>query len=163
ELREDFANGVYFVSLAPLSQPDLVLPTLAQTFNLKETSDWLPLERLKSYLHEKQLLLLLDNFEQVIAAAPLLVALLQACPALKLLVPSRARLRVSGEFEFPVPPLALPDLHHLPEHAALREYAAVALFLQRIQALKPTFQLTADNARTIAEICLRLDGLPLAI
>src|SRR5258708_1852641 len=160
---EDFGDGVYFVSLAPVSQPDLVLPTLAQTFDLKETPDWLPLEHLKAYLREKQLLLLLDNFEQVIAVAPLLVALLQACPALKMLVTSRARLRVSGEHEFSVPPLALPDLHHLPEHAALLEYAAVALLLQRAQALKPDLQLTADNARTIAEICLRLDGLPLAI
>jgi predicted ATPase/DNA-binding CsgD family transcriptional regulator len=162
-LLEDFADGIYFVSLAPLSQPDLVLPALAQTFDLKETPDWLPLEHLKAYLHEKRLLLLLDNFEQVIAAAPLLVALLQVCPALKILVTSRARLRVSGEFEFSVPPLALPDLHHLPEYDALLEYAAVVLLLQRAQALKPDFQLTAGNARTIAEICLRLDGLPLAI
>ena len=162
-LLEDFADGVYFVSLAPLSQPDLVLPTLAQTFDLKETPDWLPLEHLKAYLREKQLLMLLDNFEQVIAVAPLLVALLQACPGLKMLVTSRARLRVSGEFEFPVPPLALPDLHHLPEHDTLQEYAAVALLLQRAQALKPDFQLTAGNARAIAEMCLRLDGLPLAI
>ncbi len=163
ELREDFADGVYFVSLAPLSQPDRVLPTLAQTFDLKETPDWLPLDHLKAYLREKQLLLMLDNFERVIAVAPLLVALLQACPALKMLVTSRARLHVSGEFEFPVPPLALPDLPHLPEHDALLEYAAVTLLLQRAQALKPDFQLTAGNARAIAEICLRLDGLPLAI
>jgi predicted ATPase/DNA-binding CsgD family transcriptional regulator len=162
-LLEDFADGVSFVSLAPLSQPDLVLPTLAQTFDLKETSDWLPLEHLKAYLREKQVLLLLDNFEQVIAAAPLLVALLHACPALKMLVTSRARLRVSGEFEFRVPSLALPDLHLLPEHAALLEYAAVALLLQRAQAIKPDFLLTAGNARDIAEICQRLDGLPLAI
>ena len=114
EVLDDFADGVSFVSLAPLSQPDLVLPTLAQTFGLKETPDWLPLEHLKVYLREKQLLLLLDNFEQVVAVAPLLVALLQVCPALKMLVTSRARLRVSGEFEFPVPPLALPDLHNMP-------------------------------------------------
>jgi len=163
EALNDFADGVCFVSLAPISDPDLVLPALAQTFDLKETPDWLPLEHLKAYLREKQLLLLLDNFEQVIAAAPLLVALLHACPALKMLVTSRARLRVSGEFEFPVLPLALPDLHHLPEHDALLEYAAVALLLQRAQALKPDLQLTAGNARAIAEICLRLDGLPLAI
>jgi predicted ATPase/DNA-binding CsgD family transcriptional regulator len=162
-LLEDFTDGVYFVSLAPLSQPDLVLPALAQTFDLKETPDWLPLEHLKAYLREKRLLVLLDNFEQVIAVAPLLVALLQACPAVKLLVTSRARLRVSGEYEFSVPPLALPDLRHLPEHTALQEYAAVALLLQRAQALKPSFQLTAGNARMIAEICLHLDGLPLAI
>jgi predicted ATPase/DNA-binding CsgD family transcriptional regulator len=162
-LLEDFADGVYFVSLAPLSQPDLVLPTLAQTLDLKETPGWLPLEHLKAYLREKQVLLLLDNFEQVITVAPLLVALLQACPALKMLVTSRARLRVSGEHEFCVQPLALPDLHLLPEHVALLEYAAVALLLQRAQAIKPDFLLTAGNTRDIAEICLRLDGLPLAI
>jgi predicted ATPase/DNA-binding CsgD family transcriptional regulator len=163
KLLDDFADGIYFVSLAPLSDPDLVLPTIAQTFHLKETADWLPLEHLKSYLHEKRLLLLLDNFEQVVTAAPLLVELLQACPALKMLVTSRLRLRVSGEQEFPVPPLALPDPQHLPENATLMEYAAVALFVQRAQALKPTFQLTAGNARALAEICLHLDGLPLAI
>jgi predicted ATPase/DNA-binding CsgD family transcriptional regulator len=162
-LLEDFADGVYFVSLAPLSQPDLVLPTLAQTIDLKESSDWLPLEHLKSYLHEKQVLLLLDNFEQVITVAPLLVALLQACPALKLLVTSRDRLRVSGEHEFSVQPLAVPDPRHLSDHTALLEYTAVALFVQRAQAIKPTFQLTLGNARAIAECCLHLDGLPLAI
>jgi predicted ATPase/DNA-binding CsgD family transcriptional regulator len=159
----DFADGVSFVSLAPLSQPDLVLPALTQTLDLKETSDWLPLEHLKAYLHEKQLLLVLDNFEQVITAAPLLVALLQACPALKMLVTSRARLRVSAEHEFRVPALALPDLHLLPGLAVLQKNAAVTLLLQRAQALKPDFLLTADNARDIAEICLHLDGLPLAI
>src|SRR5207253_372611 len=125
--------------------------------------DWLPLEHLKSYLHEKQLLLLLDNFEQVVAVAPPLVALLQACPALKMLLTSRVRLRVSGEYEFSVQPFALPDPHDLPEHAILLGYAAVALFVQRAQAIKPNFQLTAGNAQAIAEICLHLDGLPLAI
>jgi predicted ATPase/DNA-binding CsgD family transcriptional regulator len=163
DLREDFADDICFISLAPLSHPDLVLPTLAQIFGLKETPGWLPLEHLKAYLREKQLLLLLDNFEQVITAAPLLVALLQVCPALKMLVTSRARLRISGEFEFHVPPLALPDLHHLPDHANLLGYAAIALFVQRAQAIKPSFLLTAGNDRTIAEICLHLDGLPLAL
>ncbi len=162
-LLEDFPNGIYFVSLAPLSQPDLVLPALAQTFHLKETPDWLPLEHLKAYLHEKQLLLLLDNFEQVVAAAPLLVALLQACPMLKVLVTSRLRLRVSGEYEFTVQPFALPEPRQLPELATLMEYAAVRLFVQRAQTIKPTFQLTAGNAQMIAEICVHLDGLPLGI
>ncbi len=162
-LLEDFADGVYFVSLAAIREPDLVLPAIAQTLDLKETPDWLPLEHLKAFLHQKHLLLLLDNFEQVIAVAPLLVELLRACPELKLLVTSRARLRVSGEYEFPVHPLAIPDRHHLPESEDLMQYAAVALFVQRAQAIKPDFQLTADNARTIAEICQHLDGLPLAI
>jgi predicted ATPase/DNA-binding CsgD family transcriptional regulator len=163
ELLESFPDGVYFVSLAAIREPDLVLPAIAQTLGLKETPDRLPLEHLKTFLHEKQLLLLLDNFEQVIAVAPLLVELLRACPELKLLVTSRARLRVSGEYEFTVPPLALPDRHHLPESEDLMQYGAVTLFVQRTKAIKPDFQLTADNAGTITEICLCLDGLPLAI
>ena len=162
-LLEDFADGVSFVSLAAISEPDLVLPTLAQTFELKETPGWLPLEHLKAFLRDKHLLLFLDNFEQVIGAAPLLIELLQACPELKMLVTSRLRLRVSGEYIFPVQPLAVPDPKHLPEDERLLEYAAVALFVQRTQAIKPDFQLTADNARTIAEICQHLDGLPLAL
>jgi predicted ATPase/DNA-binding CsgD family transcriptional regulator len=163
DLLESFADGVYFVSLAAIREPDLVLPAIAQTLGLKETPDRLPFEHLKAFLHEKHLLLVLDNFEQVIAVAPLLVELLRASPELKLLVTSRARLRVSGEYEFPVHPLAVPDRHHLPESEDLMQYAAVALFVQRTQAIKPDFQLTAGNALTIAEICLRLDGLPLAI
>jgi len=162
-LLPDFADGASFVSLAAIREPDLVLPALAQTFQLKETPGWLPLEQLKGFLRDKHLLLLLDNFEQVVAVAPLLVELLQACPELKLIVTSRLRLRVSGEYVFPVHPLAVPDPKHLMEDETLLEYAAVALFVQRAQAIKPGFQLTTSNARTIAEICLHLDGLPLAL
>lgn len=163
DLLEDFADGVSFVSLAPISEPDLVLPALAQSFGLKETPGWLPLEHLKAFLHDRHLLLLLDNVEQVVAVAPLLVELLQACPGLKMLVTSRLRLRVSGEYLFSVPPLAVPDLKHISEDETLLEYAAVALFVQRAQAIRPDFQLTAANARTVAEICRHLDGLPLAL
>jgi predicted ATPase/DNA-binding CsgD family transcriptional regulator len=162
-LLEDFADGVSFVSLASIREPDLVLPTLAQAFELKETPGWLPLEHLKAFLRDKHLLVLLDNFEQVHTAAPLLVDLLQACPELKLLVTSRLRLRVSGEYVFPVHPLAVPDPKHWLEDETLLEYAAVTLFVQRAQAIKPDFLLTAGNARTIAEICRHLDGLPLAL
>src|SRR5207302_9089509 len=111
----------------------------------------------------KHLLLLLDNFEQVLSAAPQLSELVAACPHLKILVTSRAVLHVRGEHEFSVPPLALPNLTHLPESDRLSEYAALALILQRRQAAKPDFQMTHANARAIAEICVRLDGLPLAI
>jgi len=163
DLLEDFGDGVSFISLAAIREPDLVLPTIAQAFELKETAGWLPLEQLKAFLRDKHLLLLLDNFEQVNTAAPLVVELLQACPELKLLLTSRLRLRVSGEYVFPVHPLAVPDPKHLTEDETLLEYAAMALFVQRAQAIKPDFQLTAGNARTIAEICLRLDGLPLAL
>jgi predicted ATPase len=124
---------------------------------------WLPLEHLKAFLRDKHQLVLLDNFEQVHTAAPLLVELLQACPELKLLVTSRLRLRVSGEYVFPVHPLAVPDPKRLLEDESLLEYAGVVLFVQRAQAIKPDFQLTAGNARTIAEICGHLDGLPLAL
>jgi predicted ATPase/DNA-binding CsgD family transcriptional regulator len=162
-LLEDFADGVAFVSLAAIREPDLVLPTLAQTFELKERPGWLPLQQLKAFFCDKHLLLLLDNFEQVNSAAPLLVDLLQTCPELKLLITGRLRLRISGEYVFPVHPLSVPDPKRLQEDETLLEYAAVALFVQRAQAIKQDFQLTAGNARTIAEICLCLDGLPLAI
>ncbi len=163
ELRDDFADGVCFVSLAPISDAELVLPTLAQSLGLWEVGDRSPFERLKEYLQEQYLLLLLDNFEPVVGAAPLLVTLLEACPQLKILVTSRVVLRVSGEHEFLVPPLALPDLSHLSASEVLEQYAAVALFLQRASAIRPDFHLTPANARTIAEISTRLDGLPLAL
>src|SRR5713226_906320 len=161
EVLNDFADGVSFVSLAPISDPDLVIPTIAKTFDL--TVGDAPLELLKAFLREQQLLLLLDNFEQVVAAAPLVVELLTSCPKVKALVTSRMVLRVQGEYDFSVQPLPLPDLTQLPGIEALPHYAAVALFLQRAQAIRPDFQLISSNARTIAEICTRLDGLPLAI
>ncbi len=163
ELVDSFVDGICFVPLAPISDPDLVVPTIARTFGLGETGDRSLLELLKAYLHEKQLLLLLDNFEQVAAAAAVVTELLVTCPDLKVLVTSRTSLRVRGEREFPVPPLALPDPKHLPAIEALSQYASVALFVERALALKPDFQLTGTNAHAIAEICARLDGLPLAI
>jgi predicted ATPase/DNA-binding CsgD family transcriptional regulator len=168
DLVHDFANGVCFVSLDPISDPELVIPTIVQALNLPEAEDAgqgqaQPLERLKTYLHEKQVLLLLDNFEQVVAAAPALVDLLGACPELKMLVTSRAVLRVQGEYESAVPPLALPALSDPPDAEAVSRSAAVALFLQRAQGSRPDFSLTDANAPVIAEICVRLDGLPLAI
>lgn len=162
-IAEDFADGVSSVPLAPISDADLVLPTIAQTLGLTEGGGGSFLALLQAALLDKQLLLLLDNFEQILSAAPQLTELLAACPGLKLLVTSRAVLHVQGEQEFPVPPLALPNLKYLPEPEVLSDYAAVALFVQRAQAVMPTFELTAANARTIAEICVHLDGLPLAI
>src|SRR5438270_7274004 len=162
-LLADFADGVSFVSLAPLSDPDLVLATIAQTLGIKESGTRQLSELLQASLHDKHLLLLLDNFEQVVRAAPELSGLLAGCPHLKLLVTSREVLHLSGEHEFAVPPLALPNLRQLPEEEVLAQYAAVALFLARARAVRPEFQLTKANARAIAEICARLDGLPLAI
>ncbi len=118
---------------------------------------------LQAFLRDKQLLLLLDNLEQVLGAASQVTDLLTACPKLKVLVTSRFVLHVRGEQEFVVPPLAVPDPKHVPDLATLSQYEAVALFIARTQAVKPDFQLTHANASTIVEICIRLDGLPLAI
>ncbi|HLW03871.1 MAG TPA: LuxR C-terminal-related transcriptional regulator [Ktedonobacterales bacterium] len=163
ELRATFADGVFFVPLALVSDPEQVMPAIAQALGLRETGDWPLLERLYIALREKRLLLLLDNFEQVTAAAPRLLELLAQCPQVKLLVTSRAVLHLRGEYEFAVAPLALPDPERLTDSATLAQSAAVALFVQRAQALKPDFQVTPANARAIVEICQRLDGLPLAI
>ncbi len=130
---------------------------------MKETGIQPLLELLKTYLQDKHLLLLLDNFEQVVTAAPLVAELLDACPEVKVLVTSREVLHLRAERQFSVLPLSLPDLKHLPDAETLPKYTAVALFVQRAQAVKPDFQLTKGNARVIAEICVRLDGLPLAI
>jgi len=163
DLLDDFADGVCFVPLAPISDPDLVVPTIAQALGIKEIGERLLLDLLKAYIRDKHLLLLLDNFEQVLPAVPELSNLLADCPQLKVLVTSRAVLHIRGEHEFPVPPLALPDLTHLPGSEALSQYAAVALFLHCAEAARPDFQVTPASTRTIAEICVRLDGLPLAI
>src|SRR2546428_7495651 len=120
-------------------------------------------ESLKAFLRDKHLLLLLDNFEQVLQASPALVGLLLACPSIKILMTSRAVLHVEDEYEFAVPPLSLPDPLHLPAHEQLLHYGAVALFVERAQAVKPTFVLSEDNAAAIAQICIRLDGMPLVL
>ncbi len=163
ELSDIFADGVFFVNLAPISDPALVVPSIAETLGIRERADQSLLERLKEHLCQKQMLLLLDNFEQVVSAAAQIVELLVACPPLKVMVTSREVPHVRARHEFTVPPLPLPDLKHLPDLAALSHFAAVALFISRAQAVKPDFQMTATNAHPIAEICARLDGLPLAI
>lgn len=162
-LAHDFADGVHMVSLAPLSDPAFVIPTIAHSIGLSESGSQPVLELLKTSQRDKQRLLLLDNFEHVIGAATLLVELLEACPDLKLLVTSREVLRLRGEQQFTVPPLSLPDPTHLPDAGSLAHVPAVHLFLQRAQAIISDFQLTADNSSSVASICLRLDGLPLAI
>ncbi len=163
DLLDDFADGVCFVPLAPVSNVELVVPSIAQTLGIKESGERPLQDLLQIYLQDKQILLVLDNFEQVLTAAPKLAELLSTCSHLKILVTSRAVLHIRGEHEFLVPPLALPDLTALAEGHTLTEYAAVALFLQRAQAARPSFQVTSANTRAIAEICVRLDGLPLAI
>ncbi len=163
EMSDLFAHGIYFVDLAPLNDPTLVIPTIAQALDLKEEEGRSSLERLEEELRQKQVLLLLDNFEQVIDAAIQAADLLVACPLLKMLVTSRAVLRIRAEHEFAVPPLSLPGTKQLPGLPALSQYEAVALFIQRTQSVKPDFQLTAANAPVIVQIVACLDGLPLAI
>lgn len=163
EVMHNFTDGICFVALAPIRDPDLVFPTIGQVLGLAESGDRPLFERLKAYLRDKHFLLLLDNFEQVIVTAPLLAELLEACAQLKILVTSRSVLRVRGEHAFPVPPLALPQLAQVPDVEALAQYAAVELFIQRALAVAPDFAITGANAAAVAEICVRLDGLPLAI
>lgn len=163
DLCKYFASGVCFVPLATITDPALVPSAIAQTLGIQEKAGQAPLEVLKDTLRNTQMLMVLDNFEQVMGAALAIAELLLACPRLKVLVTSREVLHLSGEHEFSVLPLAVPDLRNLPRAATLSQYAAVALFIQRALAIKPDFTVTNDNAPAVAEICVRLDGLPLAI
>ncbi len=139
EMIEQFKDGVFFVALEPITEPGLVASTIAQSLGAVESSGRSIMDSLKEHLQNKSLLLLLDNFEQVISAAPLVAELLAACSELKVLITSRAGLRIRGESEYPVPPLALPDLKQLPPPESLSQYAAVELFIQRARAVKPGF------------------------
>jgi predicted ATPase len=168
EAASEFANGVVFVSLAMLTTPDLVLPTIARALGLGDAGDQPLLEVVARFLHRAHLLLVLDNFEQVLPAAASVAALLARCPGVDALVTSRAPLRVAGEQRFAVAPLALPPPMRVGGRAdaALAAAAvspAVQLFVARAQGVDPTFALHARNAETIIAICRRLDGLPLAI
>jgi predicted ATPase len=163
DLASQFADGVAFISLASLKDPQLVEPSVARALGVSEADGQAIDERLLEYLRPKELLMLLDNTEQLLAAAPLATQMLDAAPRLKLLVTSREPLRVRDERVVPVLPLALPDAAHLPDLQTLAQVPAVALFVERVREVQPAFALTADNAQAIAEICRRLDGLPLAL
>ena len=163
DMIELFPAGVFFVALTSISDPGLVASTIAQALGISETAGQTILDSLKDYLRGKSALLVLDNFEQVIPAAPLVADLLAACSKIKVLITSREGLRLSGERRYPVPPLALPDLTRLPPLESLSQYASVELFVHRAQSIKPDFTLTRETAPAVAEICWRLDGLPLAI
>ncbi|HEU5103705.1 MAG TPA: helix-turn-helix domain-containing protein [Roseiflexaceae bacterium] len=170
ELHAEFADDAWFVDLAPISDPTLVASTIAQVLGVTERADTPISEGLSAFLRDKHTLLALDNFEHVLNAAPLLAKLLAACPNVKILATSRATLHLSGEHEFPVPPLALPPTTDGVQDqvvggrwAMVGHYAAVELFVQRAQAALPSFALTDTNTAAVAEICHRLDGLPLAI
>jgi predicted ATPase len=161
-LGPGFVDGARFVELAAVFATDLVAPAIATGLGLNTSAAKLVTD-LKSYLRDRRLLLALDNFEQVKGAAPLLTELLGAAPGLVMQVTSRTVLRLSGEHEFPVPPLPVPPVGAAPDPADLQRYAAVGLFVERAHAASPDFELTAGNAAAVAEICRRLDGMPLAI
>jgi len=163
ELSDLKWRGIYFVDLAPVSDSAQVIPTIASTLGLREERGRSPLECLKEEIDQNRVLLLLDNFEQVLDAAVQVSELLVACSQLKIMVTSRAVLRVRAEREFAVPTLRLPDSAQMPDLEALMQYEAIVLFLQRTQAVAPEFRLTDMNAPVVVEIVRRLDGLPLAI
>jgi predicted ATPase/DNA-binding CsgD family transcriptional regulator len=160
--RETFADGIYFVSLAPISDPTMVTKTIAAAIGMAEARGQPFIGTLKHALRDSHLLLILDNFEHVLAAAPQVSELLSAAPHLKVLATSREPLHLYGEQEYAVPPLELPDLEHL-DPEALADYESIALFMQQARAVRADFALTAENAFDVARICVRLEGLPLAI
>ncbi len=156
-----FPSGTFFVALAPISDPELVVPTIAQVLGMRVPRERALMQALSDYLAERKLLLVLDNVEHVVAAAPALAKLVAAAPGLKILASSREPLHVAGERVFPVPPLELPEVDDTWEAVAANE--AVGLFVERAQAIRPDFELTDANAPAVTAICHRLDGLPLAI
>lgn len=163
QMLEDFEDGVYVVPLAPLTEPKQVAAAIAQALNIVESGNQPPWASLKAALRDREVLLLLDNFEQLTEAALAIHELLVACPRLKALVTSRGPLRLSNEHEYPVLPLALPDPAQPFDPSRLARVAAVELFVQRANAVKPDFALTDANAAAVAAICIQLDGLPLAL
>lgn len=164
-VSEQFEHGVFFVDLSPITDPDLVAVTIARSLGLPESrgENRTARDRIVEHLRDREVLLVLDNFEQVLDATPLVADLVEASPRSRLLVTSRAVLNVYGERDHPVPPLRLPDPDRLPDLETLSQYEAVRLFIDRATAVKPSFAVTNDNAPAVAEICVRLDGLPLAI
>jgi predicted ATPase/class 3 adenylate cyclase len=163
ELLDRFEDGVFVIDLAPLSDSGLVLSTIAAILGVREAAGLSLRDGLVAYLGTKQLLLVLDNYEHLLQAAPVAADFLATSPGLRILATSRAPLRLKAEHQYPVEPLQLPTPAQLRAAEGLPEIAAVTLFLQRAQAVKPDFTIDDENAPAVAEICLRLDGLPLAI
>ncbi len=163
EVGERFPDGVWFVALAAVRESDLVVPAIARVLGLTEAGTQPLAERLQTALRSKRALLVLDNLEQVVAAAPQITALLAACGQVKVLVTSRVPLHAYGEHEYLVEPFAIPDWLSAVTPERLIEFEAVRLFVARVQAFKPQFALTVDTGPAIAEVCVRLSGLPLAI
>jgi len=162
-MTADFPDGIFFVELAAVSNAELVVPAIAQTLDLKETGGKSPVATLKDFLRDRKILLVLDNFEQLVSAAAVIKELLCAAPLLKILMTSRAALRIEDEREFFVSPLAVPPNASTTSIENLTDYAAIELYVRRAQITSPDFQLNSRNAPVVTEICRRLDGLPLAI
>jgi predicted ATPase len=163
-LREHFEDGAYMVGLEPIADPGRVVAAIAEVLGIREAAGGRPVgEILKESLRTRHALLLLDNFEQVVMAAPAVAEILEACPELKILVTSRTPLRLRAERVMPLAPLPVPPPDAPDDPGYLLQYAAVELFLQRARANRPDFAITHENAAALAEICERLDGLPLAL
>ncbi len=163
DMLDEFKDGVWFVELASITSPELFLPAVATALRVKYPATVTPAVALNDFLRERHLLIVMDNFEQLVGAAPQISGLLSAAPKIKVLVSSREILRLRGEHDYPVPPLGLPESRRYQSAAVLAQYEAVSLFVQHAQAVNPAFELNDDNAQAVAEICLKLDGLPLAI
>jgi len=163
DVLREFPNGAFFVDLAPVISPDLVIPIVARTLSVKETVNRPDFDTLKEYLRDRHLLLVLDNFEHVLPSAAQVAELLALCPGLRVLVTSREALHLRGERQYAVPPLALPDRSRAQAADQVTGYEAIQLFIERAQAVQPDFAVSDRNAHAIAEICHRLDGLPLCI
>ena len=162
-VADDFPDGATFVGLAPLGDADLVVSAISQVLGLRETGGRAPRDTLHAYLSSRKLLLVLDNFEHLMGAAPEVAGLLGSCPDLTLLVTSRAPLRVRGEREWQVPPLAVPYPSHAPDVETVNGAPVARLFLDRAREASSAVLLTRNNAASVAAICWRLDGLPLAL
>jgi predicted ATPase len=161
-LRDDFEDGVFFVGLAPVRDPVNLPAAIAGSLGLRTSGDQTHLEAVTNYLHTKQALLVLDNFEQILESAPMAADLLEACPYIKLLVTSRSALRIRAESQFTLAPPGLPDNARSPVEL-ISHSPAVAMFVDRARAVCPDLSLTEENAPLVVEICQHLEGVPLAI
>jgi predicted ATPase/class 3 adenylate cyclase len=162
-VEEDFEDGVCFVGLASIAEPDQVVAAIVHALGLQEAHGMSLEETLRGHLRDRRMLLVLDNFEHLLPAATTVATVLGTCPRVKVLATSRSVLHLYGEQDFPVPPLALPDLSDLPPDHELKRYSAVALFAHRARAVRPDFAISPENGADVARVCDRLDGLPLAI
>ncbi|MGH7427742.1 MAG: ATP-binding protein, partial [Candidatus Methylomirabilaceae bacterium] len=163
DLLEAYPDGVWLVELAPITEPALVAQTVASTLGLREPAREVS-EALVDFLRSKSLLLILDNCEHVLSAsADLSAQLLRQCPSVRILATTRETLAVPGEITYRVPPLSLPEPQHMPSPETVNQYTAIRLFVERAMLVHPAFQVTNSNVRAIAEVCRRLDGIPLAI